>query len=166
MRVRPVRAAVGPTADLTMEMIPNRLRYRWLRLSPGARWPAGPPGRDLLRRLNNTARACRSKITITSGRRGVYAQHLAYNDYLRGGPLAAPCGWKNWVHSWAECPRDCRSNHCRSRAADCLIEGPGGSHVNIGELEIARAKMRSHGLCLPVGQGETWHVEVGSVWRS
>ena len=147
-------------------MIPKRLRYRWIRLSPWARWPSGPSGRDLLRRLNNTGRACRAKITITSGKRGNLAQHNAYMDYLNGGTLAAPCGWKNYVHSWAECPKDCRSNHCASKAADCLIENPEGGTVNIGELPKARREMRHHGLCLPVGQGETWHVEVGDTWRS
>lgn len=144
-----------------IDLVPKRLRYRWLRLLPGARWPAGPAGRDLLRRLNNVGRACQSQITITSGRRGPKAQWRAYQDYLRGGTLAAPCCAKHWPHSWEDCGRQCASQHCASRAADCTMRG-----ANIGEIPCARREMRSHGLCLPVGYGETWHVEVGTTWRS
>lgn len=147
-------------------MIPKRLRYRWLRLSPGARWPDGSLGRDLLRRLNNTGRACQALITITSGKRGAKAQHRAYMDHLRGGILAAPCCEKHYVHAWSACLRHCASRHCTSEAADCTIRVPWGDQVNIGEWDKAREKMRSHGLCLPVGQGETWHVQVGSTWNS
>lgn len=147
-------------------MIPKRLRYRWLRRSPAARWPTGPAGRDLLRRLNNVGRACRAPITITSGKRGSREQWAAYMDYLRGGILAAPCCPLHYVHAWADCQRRCESNHCRSRAADCVIRPQGSAEVNIGEWPPARREMRSHGLCLPVGSGETWHVEVGSTWRS
>lgn len=104
-------------------------------------------------------------ITITSGRRTLHEQWAAYQDYLRGGTLAAPCCGRHYLHSWAACWRDCASNHCRNRAADCTIASPGGE-VNIGDWPRARHAMRGHGLCLPVGQGETWHVEIGDYWAS
>lgn len=86
-------------------------------------------------------------------------------DYLNGGILAAPCCSRHYWHAFEDCLRQCASNHCKNRAADCVIDTKHGQ-VNIGTLEIARREMRKHGLCLPVGQGEVWHVEVGNVWNS
>lgn len=142
-------------------VIPKRIRFRWLRLGPNAKWPKGRAGRQLLRKLNKVARACQDPVTITSGQRGPRGQWRAYMDHLRGGTLAAPCCSKHYIHEWQDCLRQCMSNHCRGRAADCMIRG-----VNIGEDPCARREMARRGLCLPVGSGETWHVEVGDVWRS
>lgn len=150
-----------------MDLMPKRLRYRWLRLRPGAHWPSGPNGRDLLRRLNNAARDTQLHWLLTSGRRTPREQWEAYQDYLRGGTLAAPCCAKHYPHPWAECGRQCASNHCSSRAADVVVVmRDGSSTVNVGEYAPARDALRRHGLCLPVGSGETWHVEAGSLWRS
>lgn len=150
-----------------MDLMPKRLRYRWLRLRPGAHWPAGPAGRDLLRRLNNAGRQIQLQLLLTSGYRYPREQWEAYQDYLRGGTLAAPCCALHYPHSWAECQRDCCSRHCQNRACDVVVvlkEGQGS--VNVGEYPPARKALRGHGLCLPVGQGETWHVEVGETWLS
>ena len=148
-------------------MIPKRLRYRWLRLRPGARWPEGPNGRLLLRKLNNAARDIQLPLRITSGRRTPYEQWVAYQDYLRGGTLAAPCCGQHYLHAWASCQRQCGSRHCQNRAADVVVELDGGRQlVNVGEYLPARQALRRKGLCLPVGSGETWHVEVGETWRS
>lgn len=142
------------------------MKWRWVHLAAGARRPTGSAGHDLMRRLNNVGRELQRPVIITSGRRTNLEQHRAYMDYLEGGTLAAPCCSKHYRHAWAECLRQCASNHCVGRAADCVLEAPGGGYVNIGEDQAARRSLRSHGLCLPVGSGETWHVEVGSVWRS
>lgn len=144
----------------------HRVNKGWLRLQRGARWPAGSAGNELCRRLRNTARACDAVILITSGQRTNRQQHRAYMDYLSGGILAAPCCGKQYQHSWAQCGKACQSRHCAGRAADCIIQKPNGDWVNIGEWDRARHQMRGHGLCLPVGAGETWHVEVGEYWRS
>lgn len=104
-------------------------------------------------------------MTITSGRRTAYEQWIAYMDYLSGGILAAPCCDQHYVHGWSQCHQQCASNHCVSKAADCTIASPFGEQ-NIGDWERARRELRHHGLCLPVGNGETWHVEVGTSWRS
>jgi len=141
-------------------------KYKYLELRPGAHWPKGPSGRALLRRLNKTAKRLRTTIRITSGRRTPAEQWAAYQDYLRGGILAAPCCNKNWLHDLAHCGRRCQSNHCVSKAADVVIERPGRGWVNIGEWPKARQIMGKNGLCLPVGQGETWHVEIGDTWNS
>ena len=143
----------------------HRRAYPWLKLREGARWPVGDDGRDLCRRLNNVGRACQAFVTITSGRRTPAEQWAAYMDYLAGGILAAPCCSKHFIHSWPSCLRQCASNHCRSRAADCTIAAPTGE-VNLGEWSRARKALIGHGLCLPVGSGETWHVEIGDTWNS
>lgn len=141
-------------------------RHKWLRLREGARWPRGSAGRDLRRRLNAVGREVGQVVTITSGLRTAEQQWFAYQDYLRGGNLAAPCCSRHYIHSWSSCLRQCASNHCRSRAADTVIADPTRGTINIGESQAARKAMRRHGLCLPVGSGEVWHVEVGNVWRS
>lgn len=145
----------------------ERVRYRWLRLRPGAHWPKGADGRDLLRRLNNAARDTQLRWRLTSGRRTNYEQWLAYMDYLRGGTLAAACCSRHYPHPWEDCLRQCESNHCRSRAADTVVvlAGHAGT-VDVGSLPAARDALKRHGLCLPVGSGEVWHVEVGDTWRS
>lgn len=160
--------ALLPLCDTLSGMARNyRTNYPWLRLRPGAHWPRGRHGRDLLRRLNRVGRDCRRLVLVTSGHRSPYRQWVAYMDYLRGGELAAPCCGKHWLHTWSQCGRSCQSNHCRDRAVDCLIEGSGADDWhNIGEDAHAREALRRNGLCLPVGSGETWHVEVGDVWRS
>lgn len=140
----------------------------WLELGPGARWPSGPAGRRLLGKLNRVGRRTRRHIIITSGKRSPHAQWVAYQDYLAGGTLAAPCCSRHYLHSWSQCLKQCASRHCVSRAADCEIQYArnGTYYVNIGEVQAARAAMRAVGLCLPVGSGEVWHVEVGDTWRS
>ncbi len=140
--------------------------WEWVQLRPGAKWPQGSAGRALLRRLDKVGRHLRRPITITSGKRNAQEQWFAYMDYLQGGTLAAPCCTKNYTHKWSECRRECASNHCRSRAADCVVTMADGRTFNIGEIHRARQKMKAVGLCLPVGAGETWHVEVGNTWRS
>lgn len=141
-------------------------RFKRLLLVEGARWPRGAPGRDLLRRLNNAARLAETRVRITSGRRTAYEQWVAYQDYLRGGTLAAPCCGLGTLHQWRRCQKQCASNHCVSRAVDCEVELENGSWVDPGQWSEFRGAMRQRGLCLPVGSGETWHVEVGQVWRS
>jgi len=140
-------------------------RYRHLVRRNGTRWPKGQDGRTLLRKLNKVGRRTGLRIRITSGLRNNYEQWVAYMDHLRGGTLAAPCCARKYIHPWEECLRQCRSNHCVSRAADVVVKHPGDSSwVNIGNNARARAEMRALGLCLPV-PGEPWHVEVGSTWR-
>ena len=141
-------------------------RYPWVKIHGGARPPIGPDGRALLHKLNHVGWVLRRPVMVTSGRRTPREQHYAYMDFLRGGVLAAPCCSRHYLHSWASCLRQCASNHCRSRAADCIIRLPSGDWVNIGEDHAARAVMRRVNLCLPVGSGETWHVEIGESWRS
>lgn len=150
-----------------MYLMPKRIRYRWLSLRPGAHWPAGPAGRDLLRRLNNAARDTQLHWIVTSGRRTSREQWSCYMDFLRGGTLAAPCCSRHYLHSWAECLRQCSSRHCESRACDvAVVLSDGQGTANVGDYPPARKALHSHGLCLPVGQGETWHVEVGNTWVS
>ena len=164
-----VRRGAGPGAPPPPGpvLMGSRRWYPWLQLGDGAHWPRGASGRDLLRRLNRVGRECRRTLLITSGRRTNYEQWLAYMDYLRGGTLAAPCCSRQYVHEWSECLRDCRSRHCASSAADVVvIRSRGRGTVNIGESKRARKAMRRNGLCLPVGSGETWHVEVGDSWLS
>lgn len=105
---------------------------------------------------------------MTSGDRNPREAWAAYQDYLRGGTLAAKCCSKGWPHTWAECGKRPQSNHARGRAADCIAQTHrrGGEFVNIGEVPEMRVAMKDVGLCLPVGSGETWHVEVGNTWRS
>ena len=141
-------------------------RYRWLELGEGARKPLGNDGDDLLRRLNNAAREVQAHVKITSGRRTNYEQWLAYQDYLAGGILAAPCCSLGSPHQWSRCLKQCMSNHCASRAVDCVVKRRGVGWVNLGEWQKMRDAMRAKGLCLPVGYGETWHVEVGNRWES
>jgi len=139
--------------------------YPYVELRPGAHRPKGKDGRLLLRKLNQVGRRVRAPIKITSGLRTPREQWAAYQDYLHGGILAAPCCSKHYLHAWSECLRQCASNHCSSRAADCEILH-NGEWLNIGLVDTARKAMRRIGLCLPVGSGEVWHVEVGSTWRS
>lgn len=141
-------------------------RYARLRLRDGAHWPTGEAGRKLCRRLNRVGKAIGMTVTITSGQRTWREQHAAYMDFLRGGTLAAPCCSKRYLHTAAECRRDCQSRHCSGEAADCVLETSEGRWVNIGELQVARRAMARYGCCLPVGFGETWHVELGDTWRS
>ena len=141
-------------------------RWPWVVLGPGAEWPSGASGRDLRRRLHQVGNAIRHEVIVTSGQRGWLAQHDAYMDYLAGGTLAAPCCWKHYPHSKSECGRQCASMHCQGRAADCVLQLSSGKRVNIGEYGPARVAMARFGLSLPVGSGETWHVQVGNVWNS
>lgn len=140
--------------------------YKWVALAEGARWPRGGAGRELCRRLNNAGRLIQRRIIITSGDRNAREAWEARMDYLRGGNLAAQCCWLVGFHTWEECGKSPYSNHARGRAADCVVETRHRGWVNIGEVRRARKAMRRRGLCLPVGSGETWHVEVGSSWRS
>jgi hypothetical protein len=146
-----------------------RWRYPYLRLAPQQKWPKGRDGRNLLKRLNAVGKDCKRIILIKSGLRDAYGQWVAYQDYLRGGNLAATCCSKRYPHSWAQCGKTPTSNHCRSRAADCGMldrSGDWDTYQSIGYVDAARASMRKHGLCLPV-PGEKWHVEVGAgPWRS
>lgn len=146
----------------------RRKRYHWLILADGARWPRGPEGQRLLTRLNRVGRTLKRQIRIDSGRRTNYEQWVAYMDFLSGGNLAAPCCWKHWAHPWSQCARQCASNHCINRAADCSVQARRSGTVfhSIGDDPQARKAMRVWGLCLPVGSGETWHVEVGNAWNS
>lgn len=154
----------------------RKRRYPWLRIRPGARWPKGNNGANLLRRLDDVGAARGRLIRVDSGLRSPYEQWRAYQDFLRGGNLAAPCCSRHWLHSWEECLRQCGSNHCISRAVDASIStgrkpGPHRPRTStefqsIGLDVKARAEMHRVGLCLPVGVGEVWHVEVGNAWRS
>lgn len=141
-------------------------RYRHVHLAAWARWPRGRQGRRLTRKLNRVGRDIDLVVIVVSGQRGWRQQHAAYMDYLRGGTLAAPCCSKRYQHTAAECLRQCASNHCRGAAADCRVRLASGVEVSIGEHKGARRAMRKHGLCLPVGQGEVWHVEIGRQWLS
>lgn len=141
-------------------------KYPNVRLGDGAKLPQGEPGRDLLRRLSQAGKRLNSTIVITSGQRDWRQQHAAYMDYLKGGTLAAPCCSKHWPHRAQDCRRECASNHCRGRAADVEIVRANGHHVLPGNWQEARDVFDRLGLCLPVGSGEVWHVEVGEVWRS
>lgn len=145
---------------------PGRHRFSRLRLGPGARWPEGITGRLLLRKLERVGTEVRQNITITSGKRSPHEAWHAYADYLRGGNLAAHCCDRTFPHTWKQCGRKPTSNHCISRAADCLIDTSDRGPVNIGESAPARKALRRNGLCLPIGFGETWHVEVGDTWNS
>lgn len=138
----------------------------WVTKRKTAHWPTGPDGRKLLDKLNHVGWKLRRQVRITSGKRSPYRQWQAYQDYLAGGTLAAPCCTQHFPHQWSRCLRQCMSNHCISRAADCVIQRADGEWINIGEDHEARRVMHHIGLCLPVGQGETWHVEVGDTWRS
>lgn len=138
----------------------------WLRLRRGAKWPKGNEGRDLLRRLNRVGRDIGHPIYIYSGQRTWLEQHRAYMDYLNGGVLAAACCPKHYRHKPSDCLRQPTSMHCQGRAADCGVLWTNGSTTNIGQVVEARASMRRHGLCLPVGSGEVWHVQVGDTWLS
>lgn len=142
----------------------NGNRWRHLQLRDGAHWPEGADGRRLLKKLNNVAQDLNRTIYIVSGLRTPYEQHVSYMDYLHGGNLAAPCGWKHYLHDWSVCPRQPTSNHCFNRAVDCGVLGNSGAYHSIGLYKGARESMRRHGLCLPV-PGEQWHVQVGDLWR-
>lgn len=142
------------------------LEYKWVALADGARWPKHNTGADLVRRLNNVGRAIQRRIIITSGDRSPREAWEARMDYLRGGNLAAQCCWLVGFHSWDECGKTPYSNHAKGKAADCVVETRSRGWVNIGEHRKARKAMDRRGLCLPVGSGETWHVEVGEIWRS
>lgn len=157
---------MSPTPQTPQRTSRRRRQYPWLRLRRGARWPQGQAGRDLCRRLNNVGRDLQRPILITSGQRTAYGQWVAYQDYLRGGTLAASCCWKKYRHSWHVCGKKPTSLHCFGKAADCVVKRRSGELENIGEFPGARESMRHHGLCLPVGAGETWHVQVGVSWAS
>ena len=141
-------------------------RWRWVMLASGRRWPRGDAGHDLVRRLNNTGRRLGSRLLIVSGQRSNYEQWAAYQDYLRGGTLAAPCCGRHDLHDWPSCGRECASNHCIGRAADVQVRPAGTSDwVAVGLWHRARKQLHHHGLCLPV-PGEPWHVQAGDVWRA
>jgi len=118
-----------------------------------------------MRRLNRVGKALNKKVIIISGLRTPYEQWVVYQDFLRGGNLAATCCWRRYPHSWAQCGKTPTSNHCRSKAIDCGLYDKHGTYRSIGYYDKARELMKRHGLCLPV-PGELWHVEVGSTWRS
>jgi hypothetical protein len=139
---------------------------RWLTLGPGARWPQGHAGKVLRRKLHRVARRIRRELVITSGDRNAREAWEARMDYLNGGTLAAQCCDRTDRHSWAECGKTPWSKHADGRAADVELVRRNAKRVNIGESDRARAAMRLEGLCLPVGAGETWHVEVGTTWNS
>jgi len=142
------------------------MKHRWVQLRPGAKWPKGPAGRRIIRRLNRIGRHLKRTVIVTSGQRDWREQHAAYMDFLRGGTLAAPCCSRHYIHSISECLRDCRSRHCFGSAADVvLIQTAGRPREDIGNVPAARRAMKRNGLCLPV-PGEPWHVELGSTWRS
>ena len=161
---RTVRVGVAVERE-SGEML-GMVRPRWVRLAPGRRWPRGDAGRDLVRRLNNTGRQLQSRLLIVSGQRSPWEQWAAYQDYLRGGTLAAPCCWRHWLHDWPQCERQCASNHCHGRAAD--VQARASRRLgweSVGLWDDARIQLRRHGLCLPV-PGEPWHVEIGGTWRA
>lgn len=139
---------------------------RWVEYAGGAHRLKGPHGRLLERKLARVGKTLGHRVRVTSGLRTAREQWFAYQDYLSGGTLAAPCCSKHYPHSWAHCLRQCASNHCCSRAADVEAWSPEKGWVSIGLLPQARRAMKRVGLCLPVGSGEVWHVEVGSVWCS
>jgi len=141
-------------------------KYQHLRLRDGAKWPEGRNGRELCRRLDRLGAALHSTVLITSGQRSWREQHAAYQDYLRGGTLAAPCCSKHWPHRAQDCRRECASNHCRGTAADVTIVRNNGASVLPGNWQRARDEMKRLGLALPVGSGEVWHIEIGDTWRS
>lgn len=122
-------------------------------------------------KLDKVGTDLRRNILVTSGDRSPFEAWQAYADYLSGGNLAAFCCAKHYRHGWEQCGKQPTSNHCRGLAADCLVEAQKkGSTppqwVNIGDLAVVRKALRDRGLCLPVGSGETWHVEVGDTWNS
>lgn len=137
-----------------------------LTYAPGAHPLRGAAGRRLERKLRKVAKAYGHPVRITSGRRTDYEAWAAYADYLNGGNLAAYCCEKHYRHPWAQCLRHPTSNHCTSRAADVQAQLPWGGWVPIGEIPACRKLLRKYGCCLPVGSGETWHVEEGHTWNS
>ncbi len=131
-------------------------------MAPGAT----PPGADLMRRLRQVAAFIHLTIKIISGDRTPYQAWVLRMRYLNGtGNLAALCCWQRGRHSWSSCGKSPRSNHARGKAADCGVILR-GRYVSIGKYGPARSAMRKFGLCLPVGNGEIWHTEVGSRWVS
>lgn len=138
--------------------------WRRLVLRDGAHWPKGPDGARLLRKANRVARDLDRRIFIVSGRRNNYEQWVAYQDYLRGGVLAARCCGKSYPHAWDDCGRQCASNHCRSRAIDCGVLSRHGKYVSLGLWKGAIKSLNSHGLTLPLyptSSGrwlEPWHL--------
>lgn len=143
--------------------MPKGNSWRMLTLREGARWPQGDDGRRLLVKANRVAQDLNRTIHIVSGLRTAYEQWIAYQDYLRGGILAAACCWKRYPHTWDDCGKAPTSNHCRSRALDCGVIGKRtGEYHSIGLYKGARASIARHGLLLPLYQPgrwiEPWHM--------
>lgn len=134
----------------------TKKRYPWLILADGRHWPDGDDGHRLLTKLDHVGDDLHRKILIQSGKRTAYEQWVAYQDYLRGGNLAAHCCWKTWLHSWEECGKQPTSNHCRSRAVDCGVIGKSGQYHSIGLYKGAIETLERHGLVLPLWQPGRW----------
>ena len=138
--------------------MPKGNAWRMLTLREGAHWPQGDDGRRLLVKANRVAQDLDRTIHIVSGLRTPYEQWIAYQNYLAGGTLAAPCCGKHYPHSWSACGQEPTSNHCRSRALDCGVIGKRtGRYHSIGLYKGAREAIAEHGLVLPVGE-EPWHL--------
>lgn len=127
-----------------------------------------PKNRRLLRKLNRVGRRRRLRVHIVSGQRTPWqAWQLRMNYLHNGSPLAARCCSRfDGVHSWADCGKDPWSNHADGNAADCGLILRSGRYQSIGLDRRARRLMRRLRLCLPVGHGEVWHVEIGNTWAS
>lgn len=103
-------------------------------------------------------------------KRTSHRQWVLRMAYLRGqGNLAARC-CSRYIdqHPWSKCGKDSMSNHADGNAADISVlhSGRHGAYTPVGEDKQCREIMRRLGMCLPVGQGETWHAEFGNVWLS
>lgn len=145
----------GATARMrVVRMTPKqRLRKRKMReRALIAQWLRGDldARHDIMYRLAKVARDLGHTLYVAEGKRTVAEQWKYWWAYKRGtGPLAAYPGTSN--HTWG-------------RALD-VRKGPDRNSGNLGDLPGVRVIMRRHGLCLPV-RGETWHTEIGVVWRA
>ena len=122
-------------------------------------------------KMNKLGKSQKKYMRLGSYKRTQQQQHDLYLKYIRGtGNLAAYCNTKyRGEHSWDSCKKypPCNSNHCSGGACDLSYyhQGRSGSYTNVGNNNNFRNKMKSLGLCLPVG-GEAWHTEIGTTWRS
>lgn len=126
------------------------------------------PGDELMHKLSDLGEGMHRLVHVVSGDRTPYQAWVLRQRYLDGdGALAALCCLRfTGKHGWDSCGREPQSNHASGRAADCgLVLEMGYKSMGLCGRQV-RDRMRALGLCLPVGAGEVWHVEVGSTWRS
>jgi len=107
---------------------------------------------ELLRRIGLVARDLGMRAYIRCGKRSFFEQSALWRAFVARGkraPLVARPG---------------TSRHETGNAADVQLVDKHGRMRNIGDVPGARAELKARGLCLPV-PGESWHVEIGKVWR-